>query len=151
MWAAVAHSRGKLWRVWVVNQAVGESETKGMRIELGFIGFSCAAQCFLCALPFYPIFNDSFGKWVLTSKFLCLLLLHLPLSHRTELLLSESVLIILVLFTFPNRTHLPPSLFEFQLTLKWWKSIFSMPNYKKSFRISFQFQFIYKSIYMHIK
>jgi hypothetical protein len=29
---------------------------------LGFIGFSCAAQCFLCVLPFYPIFNDSFGK-----------------------------------------------------------------------------------------
>ena len=35
---------------------------ESVRDELGFIGFSCAAQCFLCALPFYPIFNDSFGK-----------------------------------------------------------------------------------------
>lgn len=53
--------------------------TRSMRMRvLGFIGFSCAAQCFLCV--FYPIFNDNFGKWVLTRTFLCLLLLHFSSS-----------------------------------------------------------------------
>jgi hypothetical protein len=52
---------------------------RSMRMRvLGFIGFSCAAQCFLCV--FYPIFNDNFGKWVLTRTFLCLLLLHFSSS-----------------------------------------------------------------------
>lgn len=88
MWAAAAHSRGKLWCLWVKEGWVGVAENiivqsifriRSMRMRvLGFIGFSCAAQCFLCV--FYPIFNDNFGKWVLTRTFLCLLLLHFSSS-----------------------------------------------------------------------
>lgn len=85
MWAA------EQYHIWEENCGVCGWKRRGMGVRLdkqniiewwrlrdenrvGFYWFFMCCSEFPVCLPFYPIFNDSFGKWVLTSTFLCLLL-----------------------------------------------------------------------------